>query len=273
MPGSVHRSERYVVVVEHHGLHRKLLQIQFSKTDGSIFINFPYYRFTVGVVSLVQWPGGLPSANLSLEHGGSVTSHLVKYSHHPDGRAHFSQDGRVRTVIKKMAVPLANVEGHLFTVHAQGLDEFECAKPADTAVTMSRKRTVIRFLFGDERPNAIKFVGRLYQYTSLEQRAVNGMVNPTVQLESPDGKISQGFVCSSPTGFPCESQCLVISCEAIPVLDQARTSLLTFVGGFDSAAAMNDANQPVSFLALSYPADDAEVLRTRLGSIDYVGSA
>src|SRR5437667_2768383 len=104
MAGSVFRSERFVISVECGVLRRKVFQCQFAKRDGSLFVNFPYFKHSQGVVSLVGWPGGYASTTLSLEPGGRVSSHLVKYAHHPNGRAHFSQDGRVLTLIKKNAV-------------------------------------------------------------------------------------------------------------------------------------------------------------------------
>jgi hypothetical protein len=44
---------------------------------------------------------------------------------------------------------------------------------------------------------------------------------------------------------------------------------MLFVGGFDSAEAMRDVGRDVSFLAFSYPAEDVEDLRRRLGSLDF----
>jgi hypothetical protein len=38
----------------------------------------------------------------------------------------------------------------------------------------------------------------------------------------------------------------------------------------DAPDAMNDLSREVSFLALSYPAENIEELRSRLGSIDFV---
>ena len=163
-----------------------------------------------------------------------MSSHLVKYSHHPDGRAHFSQDGRVRTEIKKQSVPLDNVEGHLFSLHVQGLHGFEAAQESDKAVAPSRKRTVVRFMLEDPLPGSIKFVGRLHSSGWLQARAVNGMVSPTMQLVQPDGTTRHAFVWSSPLGTPGQERCLVLSIEPLPRLDQARSTSLVFVAGFDA---------------------------------------
>ena len=273
MPGSVFRAERFVVSVETSGLRRKLFQCQFARRDGSIFVNFPYYRHTNGLVSLVVWPAGQPLTTLSFEPGGKVSSHLVKYSHHPDGRAHFSQDGRVRTLIKKQATPLPDIEGHLFTIHVQGLHGFDAVTDAEATASPSPKRHAVNFDFGQEDPDSVKFVGRLHSDRWLERRTTRGIVQPIMPLVAPDGAVRNGFICSTLIGAPGETRCLVITCEPLSRLDVGRESSLVFIGGFDSKPAMDDTSRAVSFLAFSYPAQDVEDLRSRLGSIDFDGNS
>lgn len=268
MPGSVLRSERFIVSVERRGRCHKVFQCQFLKRDGSVFISFPYFRHTSGLVSAVDWPAGQPSTAVSLEPGGKVASHLVKYSHHPSGRAHFSQDGRVRTVIKKQAVPLSEVEGHLFTLHVQGLEAFDVLDRLERNQPPSAKRTGLRFELKDDDPDGVKFVGRLHRDTWLEERAIGHNVHPIMRIIDADGHEKPAFVCSTPMGREGQQLCLVISCEPQPISAPNLESSMLFVAGFDSAAKMNDSNQPVSFLATFYPADNVEDLRERLGSID-----
>ena len=47
-----------------------------------------------------------------------------------------------------------------------------------------------------------------------------------------------------------------------------RGTTLTFIGGFDDVTTIHDPSRPTSMLALTYPADDADDLRSRIGSID-----
>jgi hypothetical protein len=95
------RAERVVCAVRAGQLRVKAFQVVFHK-DGSFFISFPYFRHRTGILSISSIPAnGLRESQVNLEHGGKVTSHLVKYSHHVDGRAHFSQDGKVFTAIKR----------------------------------------------------------------------------------------------------------------------------------------------------------------------------
>ena len=137
-------TERFIVVIKTAQSRNKVMQIMFSKKDGSVFINFPYYKFSQGLVSLVTFSGNIKlPTSLNLVPGGKVTSHLVKYSHHPDGRAHFSQDGRVRTKVKKKAIALFKAEGHIFTAQLQGMNDF-VATNSKKDVGSTLKRTAFR---------------------------------------------------------------------------------------------------------------------------------
>jgi hypothetical protein len=180
-----------------------VFQIQFAKRDGSIFVSFPYFEGRTGVVSLVHWPAtDTPSTLVSLEPGGKVASHLVKYSHHPDGRAHFSQDGRVRTDVKKQAVPLDEIEGHLFSLHIQGIHGFEPAQESYKTVAPSPRRNTIRFLLEDPLPGSIKFVGRLHSSKWLQARAVNGILSPTCNWSSQMVHCARGLYGRRPCRHP-----------------------------------------------------------------------
>src|SRR3954452_21599641 len=99
-------SRSFVICVEAAGERRKLLQIAFSRRDGSLYVSFPYYEHTEGIVSVGTFAPGASTGPLDLAAGGKGTSHLVKYAHHPDGRPHFSQDRKVYTDVAKQAVPL-----------------------------------------------------------------------------------------------------------------------------------------------------------------------
>lgn len=264
-PNQLTRAKQWVVGAQGDSFRRKVFQVQFQK-DGSIFINFPYYRLTTGVVSHVAWPAsGSASSLLSLESGGKVSSHLVKYSHHPDGRAHFSQTGKVYTHIKKQSVPLTAVEGHLFSLHVSGLDNFEAMTDADIN-TNTPRRIHAAFTFEHQAIETVKFVGMLHSLATLRQRAADGQLATT--MDTPQGP---AILCVGPRGYALEDYGLLLWTGLLPRQDQTRETSLLFVGGFDDIAAMNDVNRPVSFLAMSYPSQNPDDLRARLGSIDWPG--
>jgi hypothetical protein len=242
----------------------------FSKRDGSVFVTFPYFEHTTGIVSVVTAPGGSRSATLDLQPKGKVSSHLVKYSHHPDGTALFSQDGRVRSLIRKQSVPLAEMDGHLFTIHAHGLMKFREADKADAEDKAPNvKRTDLTFRFIDQQPESLKFLGQMFSVGSLVRKTSDGLIKPQMWLRDPGQKDVPAFVCAAPDGVLAHS-CLLISCESLPRLDQSRESSLLFLGGFDESVVVRDRGRPTSCLALSYPLDNADELRRRIGSIDLV---
>ena len=268
------RSERYVITVEGSSRRYKLLQLMFRKTDGSLFVTFPYYEHSEGIVSLITWtPEKVPPTSLSLEPGGKATSHLVKYSHHPDGRAHFSQDGKVFTAIKKQSVPINKIQGHIFTVQLQGLTSFDEVSPSEYDLPPTTKRTVLNFSFGSEEPEAVKIVGRLYSQDVLIRNMQSGVLGPVMTVTNPQGKSYSAFLCSTPQGHAGEGKILVITCEGIPKLSKEEETTLTFIGGFDDVAIVNDLSKTTTFLALSYPVENAAELAERIGSIDFIANA
>jgi hypothetical protein len=113
------------------------VQVTFSKRDDSLFVGFPYFAHSSGILSPVtieKWQH--TNVKISLGHVGlgKCTSHLVKYAHHPNGKAHFSQTGKILTRIRRQSVPLKSVRGHIFTAYAQGLHDFTAAnQPRDLA--------------------------------------------------------------------------------------------------------------------------------------------
>ena len=134
---------------------------------------------------------------MDLAASGRVASHLVKYSHHPDGRAHSSQHGKVRTEIKRQSVRLRDQQGHIFSAIIQGLAAFDEANPLKD-VGASPKRTTLTFTFPTV-PEAIKFIGRWFETSELRfQGEIPSRVGPTLTTLQPDGRQQTGFLLSSP---------------------------------------------------------------------------
>jgi hypothetical protein len=260
------RSERFVVCVSVNGTRHKMLQIGFTRRDGTIYVSFPYYAHTTGIVSNASLDPG--ASTIPLERGGRITSHLVKYSHHSDGRAHFSQDGRVLTRVRRQAAPLCLVDGHLFTTQLQGLDAFDLLDPRQYDLPPMTRRTVLNFAFERERPAAVKFVGYLYDEVAAAAR-FGGVLGPSFVTVGRDGSPRFAFALSAPESRPGCNRLLILSCEAIPHLTKEEETTLTFIGGFDPQSTIG-AEQRIEFLSLIYPADRADELREQLGTIDLV---
>lgn len=270
------RSEKYVITVQVGQDRYKVLQIIFGQKDGSLFVNFPYYQHTEGLVSVATLAGGKGSSQkIKLVPGGKVTSHLVKYSHHPDGTALFSQDGRVLSSVRKKSIPLNEEDGHIFTTQFQYLKAFRMADKVKDKNKYDPKRSIINFSFGDKEPEAIKIVGRWYTLKELLGRiTVNDgktrIFGPKVPCQTHAGKKYWGFLLSPKARNPMDKYTLLLTCEAIPKLDKLGQTCLTFIGGFDPPYIINNLEVDTTMLALSYPASNYEELKKSVGSIDWI---
>jgi hypothetical protein len=200
------RAERIVCTVRAGQLRVKAFQLVFHR-DGSFFITFPYFRHRTGLLSISTIPSnGSCESQVNLEHGGKVTSHLVKHSHHVDGRAHFSQDGKIFTAIKRQSIALDKQHGHLFSLLIQGLNALD---PAE-----------------DE-----------FQST---KRAAMPTIGPVVPGLDPDGNRTDQIFTASP--YTNARHVLAISCVPISALGP-EAEIFLFYGGFSSPDIMTDPHQ------------------------------
>ena len=54
MPIVAKSSHRFIIIFEVAGNSYKLFQIMFSKKDGSLHVNFPYYKHRHGLATLAK---------------------------------------------------------------------------------------------------------------------------------------------------------------------------------------------------------------------------
>jgi len=257
------RSERIVCVVKDVGLRVKALQIVFG-ADGSLFITFPYFRHRTGILSSSSIPAtGTRESQVNLEHGGKVTSHLVKYSHHTDGRAHFSQTGKIVTAIKRQSIALDKQHGHMFSLLIQGLNALDAAHPTKDSIT-STERAIVEFAV--DSPEAIKIVGRWFDVNRIRVNNPTATIGPIVTTMDPDG--AQRSACLVASRNANAQHVLAITCEHIPRLGP-EPEMFMFYGGFDPVEIMHDTNREAGFLAFLYPISEADKMRQRLGSVDH----
>lgn len=258
------RCERIVCVVKAGDLRVKAFQVVFG-ADGSLFITFPYFRHRVGILSSSSIPAtGTRQSQVNLEQGGKVTSHLVKYSHHPDGRAHFSQTGKIISAIKRQSIALDKQHGHIFSLLIQGIHALNAVDPVkDTRP--SPKRTMVEYDM--EATETIKFVGRWFDVDKLRFNNPTSTIGPTLLTMGSDGVQRNACLLASP--FANARHVLAVNCATIPVLGPAPEMFL-FYGGFDPAEVMMDPTREAGFLAFLYPLSEADRIRERLGSVDYI---
>jgi hypothetical protein len=260
------RSERVVCTVKIGDLRVKAFQIGFQE-DGTLFAHFPYFRHRTGILSSSEIPAtGQRKADVNIEHGGKVTSHRVKYSHHPDGQAHFSQDKKIITAIRRQSVSLDKQNGHIFSLHIQGMHALDAASAIKDGPTISSTRSVIDFLI-PPTAEAIKFVGRWLDESKLTVSEPHATVGPRLTMLAPNGNLIDAILLASP--FSHSTHMFAVNCTPIGRLGP-EPEIFQFVGAFDPQEIMTDPAKKAGFLAFLYPVPDADTLRKRLGSVDYV---
>jgi hypothetical protein len=267
----VFKSERFVIAVETPAGRFKLFQIVCAN-DGSIFVPFPYYSCSSAQLTERTLEGGLkyPSdVNVS----GPLTTHHVKYTHHLDGEAHFSQDGKILTKIRRQANSLGVYQGHLFTIQLQGLSDFEQVKARDLT---KKGRQLISVRLAVE-PTSLKFVAHLYSAEEIVRRTFSPMqpgaladVGPWIPVIRDDKAYTAALLAVGDRTAP-SARILTLSLEEIPTVFANQPSGFCFIGGFDAPATAFDHNKDTSFLVLlSPPGSDPEVMAKQFGSLDLV---
>lgn len=259
-------ADRVVIAVQNGSMRKKVFQINFKSRDGSLFVSVPYAELGTGRVGVIECPPGDPDS-LSFGENAPVTSHSVKYSHHPDGEAHFSLDGKVFTRIRRKAVPLTAAEGHLFTVMVQGLDRFEDLNERDIATS---KRGIVPMPVHEGPIAALKFVGHLCSINHFAKRLqMPRMDSPFIPLITPDGRRLVGIVLATRLKQSNLQYLLIMSVEPIDTVATYSDLYVALMGGFDPPDLVFDHNRPMSFLMMMYPeVRDSAELRSSVGSID-----
>ncbi len=267
------RGDHFVIALSAGGDLYKLFRILFTQ-DGSIAVTFPDMPKVPGIVSLCTFPANaIGPINISLEENGAVTSHMVKYSHHWSGVAHFSQTGKVLTKIRNHARPLTSYAGNIFNVRVQGIEELARTpvreEDAWTPKEEYLRRRVIPMSWRDKTPVALKVVANCYCKPRFRERFIGNEVGPVTSIKDiTTGRVQTGWVLSAKLSSKAASTFIVLTAEAIPPITDQPGAHVSFVGGFDDAT--RDMSKDSHFLALNYPASEPEKLLDSIGTIDLI---
>lgn len=258
------RADRIVCVIKAGDNRYKAFQIAWG-ADGSLYVTFPYFPHREGILAPFTFEGnGTTQETLDFEKGGKIASHLAKYAHHLDGEAHFSQTGKILTQIRRQSVPLDQHNGHVFTLHLQGLS---CLQPAIDARDQhsTSERAIIEFPIAPAP--GVKFVGRWLDISKmLLFDKPSPVVGPWTETADSDG--NPGRACIIGRNVANTKQFLALSVEPQLSLGPEKEMLL-FYGGFDPREKMEDLTYKAGGIAFKYPVANAKLLAHRLGSIDY----
>lgn len=241
------KADRYVITIRTATYVSKLFQIQFGK-DGSMYVAMPYLENARGRVGEVKILANTNTAELGAN--APLTSHGVKYAHHPGGEAHFSLTGKVRTDIRKQSVKLHEVNGHLFSISFHGMSRFEPQPPDEISTS---KRAIVEFEVTDDEPESIVFMAHYYSRSVLAKRFLILLGNPWLAVGAQDA-VYPGVVLATPYWHNGEDHFLQLtllhsSDRKLPQVDAGTL----FMGGFDIAAHQQDRTRDRSLLMCIYP--------------------
>jgi len=243
------RGDRFYLYIRWSDGVRRGCKIVFQK-DGTVIVVLPTPRVAGGILATIQLDGGQGvSQSCDLTHSGKVTKSIVKYSHHPDGHAHFSQDTKIFTKIARTAAPLAAQHGHLFSLILQRLDLFPTEQPK------SGKRSI---QLGCDSPTSrtVKFIASRHKMTGqgTVKRGHEGHLN-----------------IAPPSSYPLSDRYLCLVLREALEFDSAESPGLIFLGGFGDFTTASDPSRQLEFLAAAYPCSDYASLCAKIGSVDYPG--
>jgi hypothetical protein len=245
-------SKRHIVAVGWEAGSAKLCQIQFHK-DG-FFVHFPYLPSEPGLISRCELGAG--DTVLKVGESGGTVSHHAKYSHHGDGVALFSQDSKVRSVMRTTdAVRLldsSSAPSHLFSIEAEGLEDFPPIEPSDWTRTSVGQGFV--HTHADEPP----LIHLAAWWTEVSEGVdITRIRNPVRLWPSTDSTEPRwGVAISPPADSPLYGWLMALDIRIRETsLQPGRDQyLFAFLGGFSGGAG--DLEDEGSVLVLSYPCTD-----------------
>lgn len=244
----VYNADRYVVAANVNANRCKLFQIAFGKRDGSLFVTFPYLKDCIGRVGEITLPSGSNfHKQFKIQDEFPVTSHLVKYSHHPSGDAHFSLTGKVKTSVRTKSVPLSKVSGHIFTVRFQGFHYFSQLESLKKATA---KRGIVEFPFETKFTSSIKIVCHWYSEAELTRFVPPKMENPWFVLPLPEGRKAVAIILAAPNAYEGERRYLLLGAERDVEPLNGEEKGISFMGGFDSEKKVFDYTDETRFLLM-----------------------
>lgn len=257
------RFKSFDLVIGNADNQRSIAKVKFAK-NGTIYVLFHGFVSSQGVLSkIVMQPGEGGPVDKDLSQYGVVTSHQVKFSYHADGRVHFSQDGKVLTVIQRESTALDTQIGHLCTIQAQSIDSFSAPKNKD-------KQRLTFTIEGEIQ--AVKLVIQRLPMSALNVPEDTPQDARPLGIDGFAGGPKAGLFVAPPVGFKFDDHVLFISAETTNYLSSDQKPILMFLGGFDHQSIALDHSSATEFLAFSYPCSDFEALKQKIECIDYLGS-
>lgn len=258
----IHRPRYVLAAGPEGGPFHKLFQLRLrGGAHPWPVVDFTYAPFGSGIASRFLYTKESKETYNWFDPDASMqTSHRPKYSHHEDGRAHFSQDGKIITSVRRHACPLRDINGHAFTLHIQGVPSFPPMNAKDETALQQGKRSYISLIAGGALSDMISLVGSVFTRDAYshwnQRRGVRGVKKDDILTKYiyPTGDEETVAILTCPNERLAKPTSLLVELRLSrrqPVSTTGNTML--FIGGFDSRNWKRAQDVP-GFLAMRFPA-------------------
>jgi hypothetical protein len=264
------------LVLKHGSDPKKLATVQWEDGPNGLgcFLHLPYFAYDKGLLGKYQLAGqGGTKGQIRLEEKGTTTRQRVKYAHHGDGEAHFSQTGKVFTRVRVRTRPLADYEGHLFTLTFSNLAAL-ASEGASTKQKQGRVSAQVDWARDSVPQNQIggevvAFWTQLDRFGMRPDSAFPAGYSGPVRWAW-EGQEYRGVVLRPPAKLRSATHGMAIGFRPHYAEKPADRSLMLFVGGFNDVGEATDPSAVLNFLALLHADRDTDFdeVERRLGSID-----
>jgi len=239
--------------------------------NGHTIVQWPYVPSNSGLLSIGQLtPKSESEQNISLLYHARRTNHKVKYSHPLDGKAHFSQDRKVFTEIRRQSFSTIENIGQMFFLSAFNIDRF---KPFER-----RKPKRAYLIFRSKEPiTCVSIQGVWWRKEGILQNTLPDIesIGPTsfTRLRK-TGELDHWQFLASPYKSRNQHSLLMLKCIPQPALEGVIHPAIIFMGGLNNHETMAGRASSVihrEIMVAQYPPllnDQSDF--ERIPSIDFV---
>ena len=245
----------------------KIFALGYNKRDGSLFIDLPYLKCDglVGAATGIRNEAGGLSDRDFIPFG--TTKYGIKFSYHPDGRTHFSQDGKIRTNLSHNGMALSKKTGPICTIIAHRLCEFTRVSQQDLRKD-STKKGICALISSVELPGAV-FTVFLKSENDLKSSPSTGVGSPVGEMTTPTETIAlPAIAIGQPLMDRCHDRVLIVAYRPLSVASIVPESYLLFQGPYVETQDEAIPKGKLVTQSVVYPACLAGDLIRSISSID-----
>ncbi|MBK5281336.1 MAG: hypothetical protein JJE16_04515 [Nitrospiraceae bacterium] len=264
----VHESKRHVIAIETPSGTHKIFSLGYSEKDSSIFIHLPYLNRDglIGVSSGVRNDSGTLSVRGFNPVG--TTKHGIKFSYHPDGCTHFSQDGKIIKTLPHNGVPLSQKTGPICAITAYGLSGFQRIRDRDSREDSAKKG--IWALTSSTELAGVAFTVFLKSENDVQTPSSQGIGSPVGTMIIPTGSITlPAIAIGQPSAERRHDRVLVVAYQSMDVASATSESCLLFRGPYVEILETSFPDGTFFAQSVVYPASLAGKLFKSVSSVDF----